>query len=146
MKGKQMKMTSVMEEIDRYELEREKRETRRIMDSLDEKYGRSDEKALLKKPDGCVVIIGQYLFRNEHYTWHFYRTVMTFSYTKSRGKYSIFVQANNEEWPDVPPWAQVVNHENEPRDIDYYRDHIHWATDEVVEPIRTWWQKRWEDY
>ena len=140
MKGKQI---SVMDEVDRFEIERKKRETDAIMARLDEKCRRMSEKELLNQPDGSVVIIGQSLFRNGHYARHFYRTVMTFAQSGTRGRYPVFVQAENEEWPETPPWAQVVNHEDEPRDINYFQEHIHWATGEVTEPIVTWWQKRW---
>ena len=153
MKGKQIAMDSLLIDLDRAEEERrkhewarEKEQTDRIIRELDEKYGRKYEKELKELPDGSVVIIAQHLYRNDHYTWHFYRTVMTFSENAGRGRYSVFVQANNEEWPDVPPWAVVVGHENELKDIDYNNDHYHWATGEVVEPIKTWWIKEWEDF
>ena len=142
MKGTQIAMT-VLGDYDRYEAERERRETERIMRTLDERCARMGEKELMAQPDGSVVIIGQHLFRNNHSTWHFYRTVMTFATSGTRGRYPVFVQADNAEWPDLPPWAQVVGHENELRDIHYYQEHIHWVTGEVTEPIRTWWQKRW---
>lgn len=151
MKGKQMAMTAILAEADRGEIERrrhewarEKEQTDRITAELDAKFGRMGEKDLLKQPDGSVVIIGQSLFRNDHYTRHFYRTVMTFAESRTRERHPVFVQANNEDWPDVPPWAQVENHEDELRDIDFFREHIHWATGEVTEPIRTWWMKEWE--
>lgn len=145
MRGKQLRMDSMIEDIDRYEMERERREKDAIKKRLDEKYTRMYEKELLEQPDGSVVIIGQNLFRNNHYTWHFYRTIKTSFENYGREKHSVFVQANNEEWPDVPPWAQVVGHEDELRDIHFFREHIHWLTGEVVEPITTWWMKKYYD-
>ena len=108
MKGKQMAMDSVMEEIDKYQLDREQREQARIIAELDRKYDRMNMQQLLDRPNGSVVIIGQMLFRNGHNSWHFFRTVMTFAYNKSRGKYSVFVQAEDEQWPETPPWAQII--------------------------------------
>ena len=146
MKGEQFQMREMLDDIDRMEREREKRETQQMMLRLDSKYVRMGEKELLEQPDGSVIIIGQELFRNGRYNWHFYRTVMTFAENRSRGRYSVFVQADNKEWPEVPPWAHVIGHEDEPRDIDFYRNHIHWCTGQVTEPIKTWWQKKWEEY
>lgn len=91
MRGKQIAMDSALADLDRYELERERRETEAVKARLDEKYIRMNAQQLLDQPDGSVVIIGQDLFRNGHYTLHFYRTVMTFNENRSRGKYSIFV-------------------------------------------------------
>lgn len=150
MKGRQMAMDSLLREADRDEQERKKREwarekeqTDRITAELDEKYGRMGEKDLLALSDGSVVIIAQSLFRNDHYTRHFYRTVMTFSTGLNTGRHSVFVQADNEEWPDIPPWAQVVNYEDDPRTMVYYQEHIHWATGEVTEPIITRWHQKY---
>ena len=78
MKGEQFQMREMLDEIDRMEQEREKRETQQMMMRLDSKYVRMGEKELLEQPDGSVIIIGQELFRNGRYNWHFYRTVMTF--------------------------------------------------------------------
>lgn len=147
MKGKQLAFDSALADLDRYELEREKRETDAITARLDEKYGRMDLGKLMAcgYPAGSVVIIGQSLFRNNHYTRHFYRTVLIY-WTNLSGTYpnrAYFVQANNEEWPEIPPWAETVNHEGELKDINWYPEHIHWATGEVVEPIETWWMKKW---
>ena len=144
MKGKQMAMDGMLEEIDQRELERERHEQARIIAELDRKYERMNMQQLLDRPNGSVVIIGQMLFRNGHNSWHFFRTVMTFAYSKSRGKYSVFVQAEDEQWPETPPWAQTQNHEDEPRDIDYFQHHIHWVTGEVEKPIRTWWMEKWD--
>ena len=144
MKSKQLRMDSELEELDRYQLARERREVNAILDRLDTKYGRATEGDLKQLPAGSVVIIGQDVFRNEHYTKHFYRTVMNFSRTMHDPKNIVFVQADNEEWPDIPPWAGVMGHDDELKDISFYQHHMHWATGEVVEPIETWWMKKWE--
>ena len=54
------------------------------------------------------------------------------------------MEARNAEFPERPPWAAVIGHEDEPRDIDYYPSMIHWFTGEVVEPVKTWHMKDWE--
>lgn len=144
MKDKQIMMTSALEDFDRCQMAREKREINAICDRLDTKYGKLKENDLKQLPAGSVVIIGQQVFRNDHYTLHFYRTVMNFHRSLNDPKSIVFVQANNEEWPDIPPWADTVGHEGELKDISYYSHHDHWATGEVVEPIETWWMKKWE--
>lgn len=154
MKGRQLAMDSLLKEADRDEQERKRREwareeeqTNRIIAELDDKHGRMDYFKLRDcgYPAGSVVIIGQKLFRNDHYTWHFYRTVLIYwdnlSGTYPRRPY--FVQANNEEWQDLPPWADTVGHEGELKDMNWYPEHIHWATGEIVKPIRTWWMEKW---
>lgn len=145
MKGRQMSMTA-LEDYDRAELEREHRETRAMINRLDQQYGRMDYRKVRAGayPKGSVVIIAQNLFRNSHYTWHFYRTVLNYASTCNDPQKAVFVQADNGEWPDIPPWAETVGHEGELKDIDWCTDMIHWATGEVVEPIATWWMKRWE--
>lgn len=143
MKRKQMKMDSLLEDIDRYELERERRATDAIMADLDRRFERMDLRRLIKKeyPAGRVVIIAQNLFRNNHYTWHFYRTVL--NYYRDR---AIFVEDTSEEFPERPPWADTVGHEGERKDIDWMGDHRHWDTGEDVEPIETWWMKQWREW
>ena len=151
MKGKQMAMDSVLREADANEEERrrrdwarEKERTDRIVDRLDNKYGRADRRKLWNNgyPEGSVVIIGQHVFRNGNYTLHFYRAVLGYHRTVS-GMAAHLVEQQTEEWPDVPPWTHVENHENEPRDIGIYPDHMYWMTGEVVEPIVTWWMEKW---
>ena len=146
MKGKQLAFDSALADLDRYELEREKRETDAIKARLDEKYGRMDYWKVRagEYPKGSVVIIAQKLFRNDHYTWHFYRTVLNYAKTCNNPKKAIFVQANNEQWPDIPPWADTVGHEGELKDIDWCSSMIHWATGEIAEPIETWWMRKWD--
>ena len=163
MKGKQLAFDSALADLDRYELERERRETDAIMARLDEKYGRADYQKLkdMEYPEGSVVIIGQNLFRDGHYKWHFYRTVMMNLFRDGHYKWhfyrtvmiyhpkgvdccrAFFVESRNDEFPERPPWADTVGHEDDPRDIDYYPAHIHWFTGEVVEPIETWHMKEW---
>lgn len=146
MKGKQLAMDSALADLDRWELEREKRETDMIRDQLDAKYERADYGKLksMEYPEGSVVIIGQSLFRAGHYIWHFYRTVMSYHPKGSEACRAFFVESRNDEFPERPPWADTVGHEGDPRDIDYYPSMIHWITGEVVEPIKTWSMKSWE--
>jgi len=136
-------MTAALEEIDRFQLAKEKRETDEIKARLDAKYDRMNYAKLSSQeyPAGSVVIIAQNLFRNNHYTWHFYRTTLNYY----RGN-AVFIQANNEEWPDVPPWAATVGHENELRDVHWSADHTHWITDKVTEPVETWWMKQYREW
>lgn len=144
MKGKQLAMDSALADLDRYALEKERRETDAIRDRLDAKYRRVNEPEIRQLPAGSVVIIGQNLLRNNHYTWHFYRTVLNFARTLNDPKKPVLVQANDKEWPDLPPWAETVGHEGELKDIPVYYTHIHWATGEIVEPIVTWWMQEYE--
>lgn len=143
MKGKQMAMDEALEDLDRYELEREKRQTDAIMADLDKRFERMDMRKLIRNeyPAGTVVIIAQHLFRNNHYTWHFYRTVLNFYRDRA-----IFVEDTNEEYPERPPWADTVNHDGERKSIDWISDHRHWITGETVEPIETWWMKEYGEW
>ena len=146
MRGKQIAMDAALADLDRYELERERRETDAIRNRLDERYERADYRKLkdMEYPEGSVVIIGQNLFRDGHYKWHFYRTVMTYHPKGQECCRAFFVEDRSEEFPERPPWADTVGHEDDPRDIDYYPSMIHWVTGEVVEPIKTWSMKSWE--
>ena len=148
MKGKQLAFDSALADLDRYELERERRETDAIRARLDERYERVDYQKLKNQeyPEGSVVIIAQNLFRNGHNTWHFYRTVMTYHPKGLDCCRAFFVESRNEEFPESPPWADTVGHEDDPRDIDYYPDMIHWFTGEVVEPIETWSMKEHNEW
>ena len=96
-------------------------------------------------PEGSVVIIAQNLYRNGRYRWHFYRTVLSYWSTRVYPNRACFVEATNEEYPERPPWADTVGHEGEAKDIEWYPEHIHWATGEIVEPIKTWWMLRWAE-
>ena len=95
MKGKQLAMDSALEDLDRYELEREKRKTESVKAMLDTKYRRANANELRELPAGSVIIIGQSLFRKNHYAWHFYRTVMNFSRSCADPHKPIFVQASS---------------------------------------------------
>ena len=152
MRGKQMAMDSLLREADwqeqeriKQEWEREKERTDRIIAELDGKYERVDYWKLKNQeyPEGSVVIIGQNVFRNNHYTRHFYRTVMIYHPKGVESCRAFFVESRNDEFHERPPWADTVGHEDDPRDIDYYPEMIHWITGEVVEPIRTWSMKEW---
>jgi len=144
MKGKQLAMDSMLADLDRYEIERERRETDAIKARLDAKYERMDYWKLRERgyQPGSVVIIGQNLCRGR-YSWHFYRTVLNYYPSCTDPNQAIFVEDRNEEFPERPQWADTVGHEGEPKDIHWYGEHIHWFTGEVVEPIETWWMKKW---
>ena len=155
MKGKQLAMDSLLREADWNEQERKKREwarekeeTDRITAELDGKYERADYWKLKNReyPEGSVVIVAQNVFREEHYKWHFYRTVMVYHPKGVDCCRAFFVESRNEEFPERPPWADTVGHEDDPRDIDYYPGMIHWITGEVVEPVLTWSMKREKKY
>ena len=153
-KGKQLAMDSLLKEADREEQERKKREwarekeqTDRIIAELDGKYERADYWKLKNQeyPEGSVVIVAQNVFRDEHYKWHFYRTVMTYHPKGMACCRAFFVESRNDEFPERPPWADTVGHEDDPRDIDYYPTMMHWITGEVVEPVLTWSMKRYTE-
>ena len=145
MKGKQLAFDSALADLDRYELERERRETDAIKARLDDKYGRMDFWRFREGgyPRGSVVIIAQNLCRNGRFRWHFYRTVLNYYRTCADPRKPVFIEATNDEYPERPPWADTVGHEGERKDTDWYAEHIHWATGEIVEPIATWWMKEW---
>ena len=141
-------MNSALADLDRYEIERERKETEAIKAGLDARYERADCEKLrnMEYPEGSVVIIAQNLYRNGRYTWHFYRTVMTYHPKGMESCRAFFVESRNEEFPERPPWADTVDHEDDPRNIDYYPEHIHWMTGEVTEPVKTWYMKHWERF
>jgi hypothetical protein len=141
-------MDSALADLDRYEIERERRKTEAIKAGLDARYERADYEKLrnMEYPEGSVVIIAQNLYRNGRCTWHFYRTVMTYHPKGTESCRAFFVESRNEEFPERPPWADTVGHEDDPRDIDYYPEHIHWMTGEVTEPVKTWSMKDWERF
>lgn len=150
MKGKQMAMDSLMRDADRVEQERKKREWARekeqtdaVVRMLDEKYGRMETRHMEEKyPAGTIVIIGQNVFRNDHYTRHFYRAILGYHDSCTYQNVPHLIEAPDDEWPDVPPWAYVENHNNDARDIAVYYDHMHWAIGKT-EPVLTWWQREW---
>ena len=145
MKGKQMAMDAVLEEYDSFREKCEIQELIAKIDRMDDKYGRMDLRRLRDGgyPKGSVVIIAQNLYRNGRYRWHFYRTVLNYCRTCADPRTPVFIEATNEEYPERPPWADTVGHEGERKDIGWYAAHSHWATGEIVEPIATWWMKKW---
>ena len=140
MKSEQIRMDAALADVSREQIARERREDEAARVRMDDKYSRMDYMKLRNQgyPEGTVVIIGQNLFRNGNYKLHFYRAVIGYHKAVS-GIIAHFVEQQTEEWPDVPPWANVVGHEGEPRDIGFYYDHLYWLTGEVVEPIVLWW-------
>ena len=140
MKSEQIRMDAALADVSREQIARERREDAAAVVRMDDKYSRMDYMKLRNHeyPEGTVVIIGQNLFRNGNPKLHFYRAVLGYRNTVS-GIMAHFVEQQTEEWPDVPPWANVVGHEGEPRDIGFYYDHLYWLTGEVVEPIALWW-------
>ncbi len=125
-----------MDEVDRYELEREKREEQEMIRRLDETHERITSKDLEKMdlPKGTVVIIGQNLFRNGHYTRHFYRSILNYHQACSYIQTDLFA-APNDEWPDVVPWAGVVNRPDYHKHIGPSHEMIYWTKHEITEPI-----------
>ena len=148
MRGKQLAFDSALEDLDRYELEREQREMDAIRARLDEKYERADalRLRLQEYPEGSVVIIGQNLFQNGHYKLHFYRTVLVYHPVNVEACRAFFVEARDEEFPERPQWVGVVGHEDEPKSIDYYPDLIYWMTGEVTEPILPYSIREWREF
>ena len=137
MKNEQM---SMMDEVDRFEKLRNKRMRDETIAQLDAKYKRITIKETrgTDLPAGLVVIIAQDVMRDNVIKTHFYRAVLGYHNTVS-GPMAHLVEAQNEEWPDVPPWATTIGHEKEPRNIGFYYDHLYWNTGEIVEPIKLWW-------
>lgn len=144
---KKTEQLDMMKEVDRFTIERERREKEEMIRRLDEKYTRLDQRAADKAelPAGLVVIIGQDVFRNGRYTMHFYRAVLGYHTACNGAIIPHLVEQQTEEWPDVPPWAYVAGRENEARDNDIHSPNLYWNTGEVGEPVITWWQKKWGD-
>lgn len=134
MKKQQLKMDSVLDEITRMELAKEKREADAIIAKLDSKYKAADMRKMrnLQMQEGTVIIVCQELYRNEHYTKHFYRTVMGYHNTVG-GPEAHLIWEGSEEWPEEPVWGgwNVKQRWIYP-DIHNMR---YWETGEVVEPI-----------
>ena len=125
-----------MEEVDRYQLEREKREVNDKIRYLDENYQRITARELEKAgfPAGTVVIIGQDLFRNGHYTKHFYRSVLNYHEALCGTMTDLFA-APDAEWPEDVPWAGVVNRPDYHKYINPEYTMMYWTRHEVVDPI-----------
>lgn len=134
--AKKREQINFMDEVDRYELEREKRETQETIRRLDENYQRITARELEKNdlPAGTVVIIGQELFRNGHYTKHFYRSVLNY-HEAVGGRMTDLFAAPDQEWPDEVPWAGVVNRPDYHKYINPEYSMMYWTRNEVVEPI-----------
>ena len=136
MKGKQLMFDSALADLARYQLEREKREVSDMIRRLDENYQRVTSNELQKGnfPVGTVVIIGQELFRDGHYKRHFYRSILNYHQAVG-GRMTDLFAAPNDEWPDVMPWAGVVNRPDYHKYINPECTMMYWTRHEVVEPI-----------
>ena len=134
--AKKREQINFMDEVDRYEIEREKREEREIIKRLDENYQRITARELDRSglPAGTVVIIKQELFRNNHYTSHFYRSILNYHEAVGGTMTDLFA-APDEEWPYVVPWAGVVNRLDYHKHINPEYSMMYWTRHEVVEPI-----------
>ena len=134
--AKKRDQITFMDEVDRYELEREKREEMGTIAKLDKDYQRITARELEKLglPAGTVVIIMQNLFRNGHYTKHFYRSILNYHEAISGTMTDLFA-APDDEWPDVVPWAGVVNRPDYHKYINPEYTMTYWTRHEVVEPI-----------
>ena len=133
MKGKQITM---MDAVDQFTLEQERRKEVETIKRLDENYQRITARELSKNglPAGTVVIICQRLFRNGHYTKHFYRSILNYHEAVGGTMCDLFA-APDEEWPDVVPWAGVVNRPEYHKYINPEYTMDYWTRFEVVEPI-----------
>lgn len=126
MKGKQLAMEDALADLDRYTIDREKREEQRILEKLAKEYREIWHRELYEQEAGTVVIVRQELFRNNHFTAHFYRTVLGFHPTVS-GQEAHLVWEGSEEWPEEPPWQTGVNELAEKRWIYPNFQHKHWV-------------------
>ena len=110
MKGKQLRMDAVLEDVTRYELAREKADADRILEKLFRDYEVPDMRRAwnVEMPTGTVIIVSQDLYRNDHYTKHFYRTVLGYHNTVS-GPMPHLIWKGNAEWPDEPPWGRDMD-------------------------------------
>lgn len=116
MKGKQIAMTAMLEDVDRYTLAREKAEEEQVLAKLRKEYREVPVRELYmrKLEEGTVLIIRQELYRNNHYTAHFYRTVLGYHRTVS-GMEAHLVWEGSEEWPDEPPWQTGIDDRKDKR-------------------------------
>lgn len=128
---------SVLGEVDRFTLEREKREERETIARLDSRYERMDYRKLDWEnayPEGTVVIIGQNRCSNGRWIRHFYRAVLGYHHTVN-GPMAHLVADPSEEWPERVPWGGIAGHPDWPKWIYPHYGHLYWVTGEVVEPI-----------
>ena len=148
MKAKQLAMESTLEEVDRFESERIRREEAEMIHRLDEQYEKMDYGRLnrMEYMAGSVVIIGQKLFRNGVDKMHFFRTVLNYYKTPTGYNTEVFVEDTNDRFPERPPWGSVVNHENDRKDSRFNQMFRYWFTGEIVEPIETWWMKEYREW
>lgn len=134
---------NMFDDVDKYELERKKREAENKILKLDEKYRRihfNDFKPDIIPP-GTVVIVMQTFFRNDHLEKHFYRCIVGYHDRCHADNVPHVIESITEQWPERPPWADVVGHEDEPRDCHIEPGFEYWLTDEVAEPIIRWIDK-----
>ena len=134
--AKKREQLDFMDEVDRYELEKERRAERETIRRLDEKYQLISCRDLdsLELPVGTVVIVCQDLFRNGHESKHFYRTILNY-HKAIGGIMTDLFAAPNEEWPDEVPWAGVVGRPDYHKHIYPAYTMTYWTKYEVVEPI-----------
>ena len=140
MMGKRDQQMNILDDVDLYESRNAEQTEKR----LNENYTRITHRNVHEYPAGTVVIIGQKLFRNERYTTHFYRTVLGYHSSYCESDVPHFVESQNDEWPDVPPWAHVTGHEEEPRDIGLSYTLKYWTNGEKAQQIERWIDK-WFD-
>lgn len=110
MKVKQLSMDGALADLDRFTLDREKREEQQTLEKLTKGYKAIQTRELYmhEHKAGRVIIVRQELYRNEHYTAHFYRTVLGYHRTVS-GQEAHLVWEGTKEWPDEPPWQTGID-------------------------------------
>ncbi len=110
MKVKQLSMDGALADLDRFTLDREKREEQQMLEKLTKGYKAIQTRELYmhEHKEGSVIIVRQELYRNNHYTAHFYRTVLGYHRTVS-GQEAHLVWEGTKEWPDEPPWQTGID-------------------------------------
>lgn len=125
----------ILDEVDEFTIRQEKAEKDRIIRKLAEGYEEIKlDNYRTDKPEGLVVILSQDLFRNEHMTTHFYRTVLGY-HRAVRGMMMHLVADPDEEWPDVVPWAGVAGRPDYKKWVYPHYVFRYWTKGEIVEPI-----------
>lgn len=123
------------DEVDEFIIRQERAEVDRIRQRLNTEYSKPKIDAnKTELPEGLVVIVSQDLFRNGHYTTHFYRTVLGYHMAVG-GRMTHLVAAPNEEWPDIVPWAGVAGRPDYKKWIYPGYGHDYWTRGEITEPI-----------
>ena len=135
--GRWDQQMNILDDVDLYESRKAEQTEMR----LNEKYTRITHRNVHEYPAGTVVIVGQEMFRNGKYMMHFYRTVLGYHRSATDSAVPHFVECQNDEWPDVPPWSHVTGHENDPRDIHLTFSLKYWTNGEKTEPIERWIDK-----